>query len=280
MDYRTLIYFAIILGFAVLELLTRRFGPLRGSGREGWLDLSFFLSSTAVIGPLVAATLAFVEKRAFPEYAGALAATPVWLQFISFIVFEDMVQYWYHRTVHRVPALWPLHLPHHTAPYMGTRMVYRNGFFYTLLFPNVWLSSALVYLGFGEVFFVYSIIKAVVTIGAHSSLRWDQWLYRYKVLQPLAWVVERTISTPATHFAHHAASEGDGIGHHSGNFGNLLFFWDVLFGTALISRQYPASYGLDRSSPDANRPWAELMFYPLVRRRRTARFTSVLAQRS
>jgi hypothetical protein len=30
-----------------------------------------------------------------------------------------------------------------------------------------------------------------------------------------------SISTPTTHFAHHALHEGDGIGHCSGHFGNL-----------------------------------------------------------
>jgi hypothetical protein len=42
-------------------------------------------------------------------------------------------------------------------------------------------------------------------------------------------VVERTISTPPTHFSHHALVQGDGIGHYSG-IGNLLFLWDVLYG--------------------------------------------------
>ena len=36
----------------------------------------------------------------------------------------------------------------------------------------------------------------------------------------------------------------DGIGHYKGNFGNLLFVWDVLFGTAQITRRYPAKVGL------------------------------------
>ena len=65
-----------------------------------------------------------------------------------------------------------------------------------------------------------------------------------KWLHPLAWVLERTISTPATHWAHHALTNDDGIGHYKGNFGNLLFVWDMLFGTAKITRRYPANVGL------------------------------------
>ena len=66
-----------------------------------------------------------------------------------------------------------------------------------------WLSGVLVSLGFGWVYVGYTVVKLAVIIGAHSAVRWDQWLYRHRVLQPLAWLLERTISTPATHFAHH-----------------------------------------------------------------------------
>ena len=37
--------------------------------------------------------------------------------------------------------------------------------------------------------------------------------------------------------------------HYKGNFGNLLFFWDVLFGTAKITRRYPETYGVENLAP-------------------------------
>ena len=63
-------------------------------------------------------------------------------------------------------------------------------------------------------------------------------------------MVERTISTPATHHAHHGRHATDSAVHYKGNYGNLLFFWDVLFGTAKITRTYPQSYGIE-NLPDA-----------------------------
>ncbi len=75
-------------------------------------------------------------------------------------------------------------------------------------------------------------------------MAWDKPFYKYKVLHPIAWVLERVISTPATHHAHHADTSGDGIGHFKGNFGNMFFLWDVFFGTALITRKFPKSYGI------------------------------------
>ena len=63
------------------------------------------------------------------------------------------------------------------------------------------------------------------------------------------WVVGRVISTPATHSAHHGLSESDGVTFYKGNYGNLLFLWDVLFGTARISRRRPVEFGIEKLAP-------------------------------
>ncbi len=135
------------------------------------------------------------------------------------------------------------------------------------MIPSAWTAALFVYLGAGFVAIVYGIVKGLVTIAAHSETRWDRFLYRYKYLAPLAWLIERTISTPATHFSHHALSEADGLGHYTGNFGNLLFFWDVLFGTALISQQYPKEFGIPVDPKRGPEPWYVQMFYPLFQPR-------------
>jgi hypothetical protein len=90
-----------------------------------------------------------------------------------------------------------------------------------------------------------NIPKQLVIIGAHSDVAWDAKLLKIKWLSPVMWVVERTISTPATHHAHHGRHYSDPAVNYKGNFGNLLFFWDVLFGTAKITRTYPQSYGVE-----------------------------------
>jgi sterol desaturase/sphingolipid hydroxylase (fatty acid hydroxylase superfamily) len=265
----TLIY----LSFSLAELLAGRY-KLRGISLNDWIvDFGTYGLGKALIPPIQTFLVAGIITVLLPGSAQALAGTPVWLQFLAFIVFEDMVQYWYHRSVHTFPRLWGFHLAHHSAPYMGVRMSSRNSFLYSLLFPNHYTAAILVYLGYGEVYVWYRVIKNVVTTAAHSELRWDAFLYRHAALKPLAWVVQRTISTPTTHFAHHAAHEGDGVGHYSGNFGNLLFFWDVLFGTALISQKYPPAFGLPGHA--GREPWYVQMFYPIFRPRPNSRPESV-----
>ena len=153
---------------------------------------------------------------------------------------------------------------------MGVRVVYRNNFFYYAMMPGLWISAYLVFLGLGAVYPFYVLVKMLVIFGAHSELRWDRVLYRHRWLHPLAWVVERTLSTPATHFAHHAYAQDDGVGHYSGNFGNLLFVWDMLFGTAKITRRYPPRVGLrDDTDHGPERWWVQLL-YPLLKSRRAA----------
>ena len=147
---------------------------------------------------------------------------------------------------------------------MSIRIVYRNNFFYYLLMPGIWFSGALIYLGLGPVYAVYIVVKLLVICGAHSDVRWDAPLYRSRVFAPVMWLVERVISTPATHSAHHGKHAADGVTNYKGNYGNLLFFWDVLFGTAKITRRYPEQFGVE-NLPEVGA--AEQLFWPLVSRR-------------
>lgn len=211
--------------------------------------------------PAVVAAGALLGFWLMPDQAGALSQAPLWLMVGLFLVFDDMLQYWWHRASHTVPWLYQLHRAHHDAPYMSVRVMYRNNVFYYALMPGLWASGVLIFLGLGEVYAVYLAVKLAVIAGAHSDVRWDEPLYRLPVIRNLMWVVERVISTPATHSAHHGKHADDGVTNYKGNFGNLLFFWDVLFGTAKITRRYPQAFGVE-NLPEASA--GEQLFWPLA----------------
>jgi hypothetical protein len=116
----------------------------------------------------------------------------------------------------------------------------------------------------------YTIVKLTVISGAHSSVRWDQWLYRKPGLRALAWLLQRTISTPATHFAHQALVQDDGIGFYAGNHVNLLFIWDVLLGTAHITQRYMPALGLADDRAHGPERWLTQFICPVLRSRRAA----------
>lgn len=144
---------------------------------------------------------------------------------------------------------------------MGMAVVQRQNFWYILFFSQTYLTAALVYLGLGASAIVVLAVKQVIVTMSHSSVLWDRPLYQYKFLSPIAWVVERLISTPATHHAHHADTN-DGVGFYKGNFGNMFFLWDVIFGTGLITRKYPKSYGVSHYEGDE---WYAQLLWPMVK---------------
>jgi sterol desaturase/sphingolipid hydroxylase (fatty acid hydroxylase superfamily) len=256
----------VLAAFTLAELLQRRFFPREATREDNRLDLAVTLLFPVLSLAVLAASTALCAWL-LPDHRGAWAEWPWWQMLIALLLADDLTQYWWHRLSH-TSIMWPLHRAHHSAAYMSVRVVYRNNAFYYLLMPGLWLSGALVYLGFGWVFVAYTIVKLTVIIGAHSSVRWDRALYRNPALRPLAWLLERTISTPATHFAHHALTQDDGIGHYRGNYGNLLFLWDVLFGTAHITRRYPPAYGLPDDRTHGPEPWLTQFTYPLLRSNR------------
>ncbi|MBL0171018.1 MAG: sterol desaturase family protein [Gemmatimonadaceae bacterium] len=252
--------------FAVAEVLIGKFFAPEASTEDNRLDLAVGVMFPVVSGLVFAAAQALCAWL-LPNARDAWAHWSWWQMVLMLLVADDLTQYLWHRLSH-TSFMWPLHRAHHSAAYMSVRVVYRNNAFYYALMPGLWLSGALLYLGFGWIFVGYSIVKLTVIIGAHSAVRWDRFLYRYRVLQPVAWVLERTISTPATHFAHHALTQDDGIGHYIGNYGNLLFLWDVLFGTALITRQYPPAYGLKDDRRHGSEKWYAQLLFPVFRSKR------------
>lgn len=258
---------AIILTFAALEIASKRHKNFHATADDTKLELFMFASLVAVTQPLIFAIAAKLCAIAMPDARNAWAQLPWWAMVALLLVGDDMTQYWWHRVSH-TPLLWPLHRAHHTAHYMSIRITYRNNFFYYLMMPGLWVSGVLIYLGLGNVYLAYVVVKLTVIMGAHSAVRWDEPLYRIKWLSPLAWVLERTISTPATHWAHHALTNADGVGHYKGNFGNLLFFWDLLFGSAKITRRYPPQVGLPDDLVHGKERWFVEMFYPLLQSRR------------
>lgn len=254
---------SLIFGYALLEFATRRYQTtVHANSNDTKLELLMFLSLIAVAQPVALLGTNALCAWLMPDQRDAWADLPWWAMVGILLVADDMTQYWWHRASH-TPLLWPLHRAHHSAAYMSIRITYRNNFFYYLLMPGLWSGGVLVFLGFGQVYAAYVVVKIAVILGAHSAWRWDEPLYRIRWLHPLMWLVERTISTPATHWAHHALTNADGIGHYKGNFGNLLFFWDVLFGTAHITRKYPAAVGLEDDRLFGEEHWADQMFYPL-----------------
>jgi sterol desaturase/sphingolipid hydroxylase (fatty acid hydroxylase superfamily) len=260
--YSKLIPAAVLLILGILEAL----GGLYFSGKRSKTDYTIELVSLATLPTLIQPGIFLVTffgmNFFLPNLENYFINLHFMWQIVTFLILDDMVQYWWHRWSHTNMTMWKLHRPHHVVEEMGVLVTYRNAILYYALMPGIWFSGILIYLGMGYVYIFYVTVKLIVILLAHSETRWDRFLYRYKVLHPLAWIIERTISTPSTHFAHHGLTAEDGISHPNGNFGNLLFFWDILFGTAKITRKYPETFGAWNQIKE---PWYIQLLFPIFR---------------
>jgi len=229
-------------------------------------DLTIELISLTVlptlIQPAILVFVLFLMNLWLPIYEDYFISTFFLWHVLAFLILDDLTQYLWHRLSHVNSFMWKLHRPHHVVEEMGVLVTYRNAILYYAFMPGIWFSAILIYLGMIEVYLYYLPIKMTVIMLAHSEIRWDRFLYKYKVLHPLAWLVERTISTPCTHYAHHGLTSEDGVSNPNGNYGNLLFFWDVLFGTAKITRKYPAKFGAWNKMKE---PWYVQLFDLLIK---------------
>ena len=267
MDYRIIII-SVFAAFALLELaLGRLLFREQTTKKDLILEIGAGLMLPGVVVPMIMTVSAMVVEWLVPGSEGALAHWSFGAMFLTLLIVDDLTQYFWHRLSHSSTILYGLHRAHHSAEYLSVRVTYRNNILYYAMMPGLWFSGVLLYLGFLPVYVVYYVAKMTVITAAHSSVAWDDKLLQIPWLRPVMWVVQRTISTPSTHSAHHGRHADDGITHYKGNFGNFLFFWDVLFGTAKISATRPPAFGLENVEPAT---WFEELLWPFGPRRQPA----------
>ena len=261
-DFYTIVVLSVLVLFALGDIIVGSYKHGKRRKDDLMQEAVGFAQLVTLIQPAVVALAVLLSSLLFPNSQNTFLDVSLWIALPLYLLVDDCSQYWYHRKAHEWEWLWKLHRAHHATPEMGAFATYRNSALYFLGLPNLWWGGIFTYLGFGQAVLIGLILKNIVVIGAHSSVKWDQYLYRKKWLHPVAWFVERFISTPATHYAHHGKTAKDGISDPNGNFSNMFFFWDILFGTAIITRQYPDEIGLDN---DPNDPWYAHLYYPVVK---------------
>ena len=252
--------FLLVLG--ILESIGGLYFEDKRTKNDFTIELLSLVTLPTLIQPGIFLLVLWGMSSFYPGLEDYFVSYSIWWHLLAFLILDDMSQYWWHRLSHVSRRMWKLHRPHHVVEEMGVLVTYRNAILYYALMPGIWFSALLVYMGMGYVYLFYLPFKLVVILLAHSDTKWDRILYRYRILNPLAWIVERTISTPSTHFAHHGLTAEDGVSHPNGNFGNLLFIWDVIFGTAKITRKYPTRFGAWNQIKE---PWYVQLFFPFVR---------------
>jgi len=251
----------ILLFFVIIEVIAGYWTKTQRTSGDWIQEIGSYFVLGLGIKPLIVFIVLFVGDQFFNSFQYTLNESSFWLLLPMFLLIDDFLQYWYHRSAHEYDFLWKLHRPHHQAEEMGFFVSYRNAFLYYLLMPNIWWIGIFTFLGGAKAVAVGLVLKQLVIISSHSTLHYDQILYRYKFLHPIATFIERIFITPAFHHAHHGKSKLDGISDPNGNFGNMFSIWDQMFGTAFFSRKVPLEFGLPNNPKEH---WTASYFYPIV----------------
>jgi sterol desaturase/sphingolipid hydroxylase (fatty acid hydroxylase superfamily)/CDGSH-type Zn-finger protein len=256
----------ILVFFGLIETV---FGYLHNSKRTKDDVLvetlnTFFLF--AITKPLVVLMAIQLMTWLFPKQENVLLNLPIWAGLLLFLLVDDFLQYWYHRSAHEYKWLWKLHRAHHSATEMGLLVSYREAIWYFVVMPNIWWLGVFAYWGGAIPMAIGIVLKQIIIISSHSLATWDTFFYKRPALMPILKVLERIFITPAFHHGHHAVSIVDGIGNPNGNFGNMFSIWDQLFGTAKFAHAFPTEYGIPNDPKDS---WQSAVFYPFIKSDKT-----------
>jgi sterol desaturase/sphingolipid hydroxylase (fatty acid hydroxylase superfamily) len=237
------------LAFIVIEKLRpiRPSRTLRKGFGADFLHLLFNggIAKLMLITPVIAM---FVLLKPFAG-DGLIHEWPRWAQGITALLVIDLTGYWTHRVFHG-RLLWRFHRIHHSSEHLDWFASFRRHPLNEVINKS-WAIIPLILLGtpkgiLGGAMGLVGIWGLLLHANIDLRLRWLRFL----------------VATPQFHHWHHAdlvalprEHDREGV-----NFGGLLPFWDLLFGTYYCPDRWPASYGADRAVPDG---WLGQMLDPL-----------------
>lgn len=158
---------------------------------------------------------------------------PIIAGVIAFLALDSVMYFW-HRANHRIPLLWRFHAFHHKDEAMNSTTALR---FHLVELALSYVVRLPVFLLLGVstgLLASYNILFSAVVIFHHSAVR---------VHPALDAALRMFIVTPGLHRIHHSARfrETDS------NFGSVLPWWDVLFGTRVSKPAGPITFGVPQS---------------------------------
>jgi lathosterol oxidase len=251
LDWFLLSLFFLALIFVPLERIFAR--VQQRVFRKAWrTDLAHFgvshllVQVTVFLTMLPAAT--FFHWAVSDQFQAAVAAQPIWLQFIEAMFVADLFAYLAHRAFHEVPLLWRFHQIHHSSEQLDWLASSR------LHIVDIIVTRAFAFLPLYILGFSQGAIAAYLTwasfqaIFIHSNVRFKFGPLRY------------LLATPQFHHWHHSATL------YNKNFAVHLPLIDRMFGTFhLPTNEWPQEYGIQGSPvPDG---YVQQLVYPLSAQR-------------
>lgn len=184
------------------------------------------------------------------EQASGLKAWFPWFEQHPYLLFAvyymvyDCVYYWMHRAQHAIPWWWAMHSMHHSQRQMSCwsndRSHYLDGMLQSLILASVGLAMGVEPAQFA----LLGLLSELVQNFSHANVALR--------LGRLGKAGERLLVGPRFHRNHHMLRDPARPTRHQCNFGQVLPWWDQLFGTALYHDEAPAATGVGDPEVDAD----------------------------
>jgi sterol desaturase/sphingolipid hydroxylase (fatty acid hydroxylase superfamily) len=202
-----------------------------------WVDAFYTVVSRVGVLPLVTFVLFYRAQVALNGWMADQGWVPPTLErllpgllghqalvFVLYAIILDFADYWRHRVSHRIGWWWALHSLHHAQRQMTFWSDDRNHLLDDLI-SFVWFGAVALLIGVPPLQFPLLVLL----------LRFLESLSHANVRLSFGWLGERLLISPSFHRAHHGVLAA---GQQSCNYGAVLPWWDMLFGTADFSRSY------------------------------------------
>ena len=154
-----------------------------------------------------------------PESIRLMGDSPLWFQFIVFLVLKDFLEWGIHNLLHRLPFLWEFHKLHHSIQEMDWIGNMRFHWMEIVVYKSLSYFPLVIMGVNGQVILWIAIFSTLIGHLNHSNLNISWGPFRY------------ILNSPRMHIWHH-----DMIlrGEHGKNFAVIFSLWDWLFGTAYM----------------------------------------------
>lgn len=185
---------------------------LLGSVAAGSLGRALLNSGLALLAAALSSTARGSVGPAFMEWP--IAHWHPALQFAVFLLYVELVGYWYHRSMHSLPVLWRFHFIHHNPERMHVlksgRVHWLTGIFGVFLKYVLPVALAAP----PECFVAYAAATNIFGTTTHAN-------FRHRVPH----FVHYVLNTAGVHHLHHSTDLDPG----NSNFGNIVSVWDLVF---------------------------------------------------
>jgi sterol desaturase/sphingolipid hydroxylase (fatty acid hydroxylase superfamily) len=247
-----------LAGVGALVLLERRY-PLRRAVEPGARRLARNLA----VGALTALVVSAIERPIVNRVARAteerswgvvprLGARPA-LQTAIAVVLMDYTLYWWHVLLHRSPALWRTHEPHHLDRDLDASTAVRFHFL-EFLASIPWRCAQIVAIGAGpRALALWQKLTLAEVLFHHSNVRLPRHVERW---------LGSVVVTPRLHGLHHSIVREE----RDSNFSSGLTIWDRLHGTSRADfERDDVTIGLTIEAPD-DRALVSTLASPWIRK--------------